>query len=70
MAKELKYQVVVSNVGTVYVGNNYRTACKHFEECKKLIKANYGRFACNMVYILAHDFIDKEYYSKDYNFDV
>ena len=68
--KESKYIVTVSNVGTVYEGNNYRTACKHFAECKKLIKANYGRFACEMVYILANQCIDKEYYSKEYNYDV
>lgn len=68
--KESKYIVTVSNVGTVYAGNNYRTACKHFSECKKLIKANHGSFACEMVYILADWGIEKEYYSKDYNFDV
>ena len=70
MEKELKYQVGVSNIGTVYEGNNYRIACKHYAEYKRLIKANYGRLACEMVYILANGCIDKEYYSKDYNFDI
>ena len=69
MAKELKYEVAVSNVGTVYEGNNYRIACKCYSECKKLIKANYGRFACEMVYIFANGCVDKEYYAKEFNYE-
>lgn len=33
--KEFKYQVTVSNRGFVHEGNNYKTACSAFTECKR-----------------------------------
>jgi hypothetical protein len=39
------YQVDVSNVGTVWSGNNPIDASREFNECKSLSESNYGRFA-------------------------
>ena len=51
-----KYQVIVSNVGTVYSGDNAENANRDFSECEELSKTNYGRFAGESVTM----FIDGE----------
>lgn len=40
-----KYEVIVSNVGTVYSGDDSVRAGKDYNECMQLSKDNYGRFA-------------------------
>ncbi len=40
-----KYEIVVSNIGTVYQGNSKKEAEKIYNEYIKLSKGNYGR-AC------------------------
>lgn len=38
-----KFTVVVGNIGTVYIGNNYMVACSKFQHYKKLSHAGNGR---------------------------
>lgn len=64
------YIVTVSNIGTVYDGCNQKEAKRQFSDCKKLIKLNYGNFACECVTLLMNGCIENEYFSPDFNFDV
>jgi len=65
-----KYIVVVSSIGAIYAGNNYKTACKNFAIYKRIIRAG-NTLSCvgECVTLIANDFIDREYFSPDYNFD-
>lgn len=69
MAKN-NYVVIVSNIGTVYNGRNKRDANKSFVESKRMIAANYGQWACECVTMLFNGLIEREYFSKDFNYDI
>ena len=50
-----QYQVVVGNIGTVYLGNNRKEAQKTFNEYKKMSKDNYGRAGMEEVSLFVND---------------
>ena len=55
------FRVIVGNIGTVYDGNNYMIACKHYGEYKRQSKTNYGRAGGESVTLWHHDEIKLEY---------
>lgn len=56
-----KFEVIVSNIGTVYSGNNYMQAMAKFSSYVKNSKANYGRAAGENVVSLHNGEIKREY---------
>lgn len=68
--KKNNYVVTVSNIGTVYDGSNKREANRQFSECKKLIRLNYGKWSCECVTMFFNDWIEREYFSKEFNYDI
>ena len=68
--EKINYVVIVSNIGTVYDGSNYKQANREFSEHKKLIKLNYGSWSCECVVLYFNGEIDREYFSPDYNYNI
>lgn len=56
-----KFEVIVSNIGTVYSGNNYMQAMAKFGSYVKDSKANYGRAAGEQVTLFHNGEIKREY---------
>ena len=56
------WQVIVDNVGTVFIGINGFNAIKCFNECVSLSKAAYGRMSGESVYLIKNGEINKEYH--------
>ena len=55
------WEVIVDNVGTVFIGNNGFNAIKTYNECVSLSKGKYGRMSGENVYLIKNDEINKEY---------
>jgi hypothetical protein len=64
MARQPKqpFEVLVGNIGTIYSGNNYMTACCKFQAYVTLSRTNSGRAAGESVTILQGGEIRKEYF--------
>ena len=58
------YQVIVGNIGSVFIGENENKARQSFNECVKLSKNKYGRWAVEPVTLFKGDTIIKEYTPK------
>ena len=56
------WEVIVDNVGTVFIGENGFNANKTYNECVSLSKEKYGRMSGDSVYLIKNGEINKEYH--------
>ena len=56
------WEVIVGNVGTVFIGANGFNAIKCFNEYVSLSKSGYGRASNENVYLIKNGEINKEYH--------
>jgi hypothetical protein len=56
-----QYHVIVSNIGTVYIGENRRDALAEFESCKGASKGGVGRMDGEPVTLFENGEILREY---------
>ena len=61
MNQENRWEVLVDNVGIVFIGENGFNAVKSFNECVSLSKGKYGRMSGENVYLIKNGEINKEY---------
>ena len=60
MSKNI-WEVLVDNVGIVFIGSNGFNAIKSFNEYVALSKNSYGRMSGEKVYLIKNNEINKEY---------
>lgn len=61
----MHYQVVVSNIGTVYDGTDKIEAMVHYSECEELSTLGIGRFSGESVTMFADGEIFIEYHGEN-----
>ena len=62
-----KYQVIVSNVGMVYDGEDHVDAVREYLECLELSASNYGRFGSECVTLFCDGEVLNEYRPANYD---
>ena len=56
------WEVIVGNVGTVFMGENGFNAIKTYNKCIASSKSGYGRMSGESVYLIKDGEINKEYH--------
>ena len=56
------WEVIVDNVGTVFIGEDGFNAIKTYNECVSLSKEKYGRMSGENVYLIKNGEITREYH--------